>query len=41
MNAIEKLIAADGYRLDQRDYTVAQYLRPSTPMTRLDQRCRA
>lgn len=36
LNAIEKLVAGDGYRVVINDYTVAQFLRPSTPVTTLD-----
>jgi hypothetical protein len=36
MNALEKLVLADGYRLIINDYTVAQHLLPTTAVTRLD-----
>jgi hypothetical protein len=36
LNALEKLVVADGYRLVINDYTVAQHLRASTPLTWLD-----
>jgi hypothetical protein len=36
INAIEKLIALDNYRVAINDYTVAEQLKPATPVMRLD-----
>jgi Sulfatase len=36
MNAIEKLVETDGYRVAINDFTVAEYLRASTPVTTID-----
>ena len=37
INAIEKLVNADGYRLAINDFTVADHLRPSTPVVPIDE----
>jgi hypothetical protein len=36
MNAIEKLLTLDGYRMAINDFTVASHLQPTTPVTTLD-----
>lgn len=36
MNAVEKLVNAEGYRIAINDHTVAAYLRPTTPVTKID-----
>lgn len=36
MNAMEKLINADGYRIEMNDFTVGGHLRPETPVTAID-----
>ena len=36
MNALEQLIGAEGYRLVINDHTVAEHLKPSTPLSFLD-----
>ena len=36
MNALEKLVADNGYRIAINDFTVAEHLRPDTPLTRID-----
>ena len=37
MNAIEKLVNNDGYRIAINDFTVAEHLLPSTPVTTIDE----
>lgn len=36
MNALEKLVVREGYRLAINDHTVAPLLRPTTPVTRIE-----
>ena len=36
MNALEKFVNAEGYRIAINDFTVAPYLRPTTPSTTID-----
>lgn len=36
MNALEKLVVRNGYRMAVNDFTVAPCLRPTTPVTRLE-----
>ena len=36
MNALEKLVNANGYRVAINDFTIAEHLRPATPKTTID-----